>query len=139
MILDHTSLRLPTGMVERIVFVVERMLPDGKERVVMHLGEYSAAIVEDRPLTGAGFGQGSYLKEQPAYRASGNPSGIPRAARSVWFSVLAGTGHVGLALCIGMLGVASLIGRRIVKFGMAAGDRIGGAVNYAEGANTCLD
>ena len=97
-----------------------------------------AAMGAERPLTGVGFGQGAYLKEYDRYKDQGNPHDNARAAHSVWFSVLAETGYLGLAVYISVLVLALMRGWSVVKIGKAMGDEGQWAVNYAKGIQCAL-
>ena len=99
--------------------------------------ETSLAMAADRSVTGVGFGQDVYMREYNNYSVV--PEDHPRAAHSVWFSLIGETGYVGLALYVSMLVSVLLITRRIMKRATRRGSkRKKWAWNYAAGLQCAL-
>jgi probable O-glycosylation ligase (exosortase A-associated) len=70
-------------------------------------------MADDYPILGVGFGQPAYLAKYKAYRE--DETEIARAAHSVWFSLLAETGYVGLAIYIGLVVTVIVSCRRVMS------------------------
>jgi probable O-glycosylation ligase (exosortase A-associated) len=69
-------------------------------------------MAKARPLVGVGFGQDAYMQAFGNH----NPHGaIPRAAHSVWFSLLAETGFVGLGIYVLLMVVCIRETHRVMK------------------------
>jgi len=86
----------------------------------------------DANLAGVGFGQDVYLKEYPKY--SVRPETAPRAAHSVWFSLMAESGYIGFGLYVCMLMAALWSTQRTAsRFALSKGGDGGWAWNYAIG------
>lgn len=70
-------------------------------------------MADDYPILGVGFGQPSYLAKYKVYRE--DETEIPRAAHSVWFSLLAETGYVGLIVYISLVVTVIVACRRVMS------------------------
>lgn len=73
-------------------------------------------MAADHPILGVGFGQDAYLEQYKLrYMDFTDPDDMARAAHSVWFSLMAETGYVGL--CIYLLLIVTVVRtcRRVMK------------------------
>ncbi len=80
---------------------IESYRADVSARGRMEAWQTAMAMAERNPWTGVGFGQEAFLAEYQYYRPTAQAE--PRAAHSVWFSLMGETGYMGLGLYITLL------------------------------------
>jgi O-antigen ligase len=78
-------------------------------------------MAADHPVFGVGFGQDAYLSQYDLYKDPANEREVKRAAHSVWFSLLAETGYVGLGIYVLLLAIVLRTCRRVMKQAPPAG------------------
>lgn len=73
-------------------------------------------MANDHPVFGVGFGQDAYLNQyRLRYMDFNDPADLARAAHSVWFSLLAETGYVGLGIYVLLIVTVLRTCRRVMK------------------------